>query len=109
MDRRTLLFVVISVLIIVLYQELVLKRLAPPEPPPGAVASSESAPAERPDGTRAAPGESGAVAEAEKLAEERALPPITGERIPVETDLYRAVFSTAGGRLESLTLTRYRQ
>jgi YidC/Oxa1 family membrane protein insertase len=109
MDRRTLLFVVISVLIIVLYQELVINRLAPPgrhgAPTTTAPSPADVSPERIPD-ERAATEPSAAERE---LAEERAAPPLEGQRITVETDLYRAVFSTAGGRLESLTLHRYRQ
>ena len=115
MDRRTLLFVVISVLIIVLYQELVIKRIAPPGQHAAPQATEEPArlsperpgDAERP---REAAPPSDEIAQAEReFAEQRAAAPLEGQRINVETDLYHAVFSTAGGRLESLTLNRFRQ
>jgi YidC/Oxa1 family membrane protein insertase len=109
MDRRTLLFVVISVLIIVLYQEVVIKRVLPPQPE-GMPAIATDEPAVLPPG---APAEervpSQAAVTEREFAEERAAPPLEGERIAVETDLYRAVLSTGGGRLESLSLKRYRQ
>lgn len=36
------------------------------------------------------------------------LPPAAAQRVTVETDVYRAVFTSVGGRLESLQLKRYR-
>lgn len=109
MDRRTLLFVVISVLILVVYQEFVLKHVVPPPlHPETEVAEPLSGPLEAPapKADTAAPAVSPAEAQ---LADERAEAPIEGQRITVETDLFEAVFSTAGGRMESFTLKRYRQ
>jgi YidC/Oxa1 family membrane protein insertase len=108
MDRRTLLFVVISVLILVVYQEFILKQITPSTPPPAPSGVSEpmsgplDRPGAKPDAPVASPPES-------ELADERAEAPIEGQRITVETDLYEAVFSTAGGRIESFTLKGYRQ
>ncbi|HEY8516665.1 MAG TPA: membrane protein insertase YidC [Candidatus Binatia bacterium] len=106
MDRRTLLFISISVLIIVLYQELVLKRLPQPEPPPPApvetaMPAASAAPAAAAD-TRTDTLEQALaepVAEAEKLE---------GRDVTVETDLYTAVFTTLGGRLKSFQLKKFR-
>jgi YidC/Oxa1 family membrane protein insertase len=104
MERRAIIAVVLSVLILVLYQEFVIKRIYPhPEnsaeenapPPPAATEPETAAPAAHP----AAP-----VGEQEKAAP--AL--VQGRDITVETDLYRAVFTTGGGRLKSLQLKRYR-
>lgn len=112
MDRRTLLFVIISVLIIVLYQELVLKQLVPPPEPQARQDDlrnfEEDGPTRR-TGRDSAAVDPAVAAGVEELAEQRALPPIDGRKIPVATDLYHAVFDTAGGRLESLTLNRYRE
>jgi YidC/Oxa1 family membrane protein insertase len=108
MDRRTLLFVVISVLIIVLYQEIVIKRLAPPTPH-GLPTDTSSAPEALPPGAPEGETPSQAATADREFAEQRAAAPLEGQRITVETDLYRAVLTTAGGRLEALTLTRYRQ
>ena len=108
MDRRTLLFVVISVLILVVYQEFILKQITPSAPPPVPFEVSEpmSGAPDRPGAKPDAPVSSPPASE---LADERAEAPIEGQRITVETDLYEAVFSTAGGRIESFTLKRYRQ
>ena len=35
-------------------------------------------------------------------------PPAVAQRVAVETDVYRAVFTSAGGRLETQQLKRYR-
>jgi YidC/Oxa1 family membrane protein insertase len=103
MDRRTLLFVTISVLIILLYQELVLKRYAPPPsqaptPAETSAGSDSRAPIERQD-----------APPVQALPEAEAVVPPSGRSIVVETDLYRASFSTAGGRLESFLLKDFRQ
>ena len=47
MDRRTLLFITISVGIILAYQELVLKRLMPPKPGAGQTQSAPDTTGER--------------------------------------------------------------
>ena len=56
MDRRTLTFIAISVLIIVGYQEFVLKRLAPPAETPTPVETMEArqAPVEGPSSATSA-------------------------------------------------------
>lgn len=105
MDRRTLLFIAISIAIIVLYQELVLKRL--PQPPveaPVATASPEAIAREPGVPSPAAERPPRAVLD-EPVAETATL---EGRSITVDTDLYRAVFSTLGGRIESFTLKHYR-
>lgn len=113
MDRRTLIFVVVSVLIIVLYQELVLKRYAPqtPEDAPISTPFGEGPGSgdTSPDVARTSPPESGSpdvepIAPIESATE---VPIVEGKRIRVETDLYSAVFTTVGGRLESFELKKY--
>jgi YidC/Oxa1 family membrane protein insertase len=111
MDRRTLLFIAISIAIIVLYQELVLKQLPPPPlEVPARTASPGGAAGEAPstrDATATPPAADQpppAVLD-EPVAE---AVPLEGRSITVDTELYSAVFSTLGGRIESFTLKRYR-
>jgi YidC/Oxa1 family membrane protein insertase len=107
MDRRTLLFIAVSIAIIVAYQELVLKRLAPHGPggSPEQVAADRSA---EPAGPSPAPIPSIERAElpAPSEGEREEMP--QGRRISIETDLYTAVLNTAGGRIESFTLKKFR-
>jgi YidC/Oxa1 family membrane protein insertase len=106
MERRALLAVVISILILVVYQQFVLKRLYPPSTTspetnalPGAPAQSELPPASAPPA---------AVAPAPAIPEAAPVPAVEGSDVVVDTDLYQAVFTTAGGRLKSLVLKRFR-
>ena len=104
MERRALIAVIISVLILVLYQEFVMKRLYGPHP--GAAPSEIAQPPAAP------PAE-----DVEKVASKADAPPpakaaveppaAPGTEVVVDTDLYRAVFTTAGARLKSLELKRY--
>ena len=107
MERRALFAVVISLVILVLYQEVILKQMYPPpieeagydahaEPEPIAPRRAEREAAPAPD------------REAELAEAPRHAPAPQGERIRVDTDLYLAIFSTAGARLESFQLKRYR-
>jgi YidC/Oxa1 family membrane protein insertase len=100
-QRRLFLTVAISLLVFILYQELVLKRFYPtpdssaPTPaavdnPPLAEAPS-TAPSKVPPASDSAP-----IAQ---LGE--------GRDVVVDTDLYRATFTTRGARLKSLELKRY--
>jgi len=105
-QRRLFLTVAISLLIFILYQELVLKRFYPqPDsaaPTPAAIdnpplADAAGAPAAKePSAAEPAPDNGAAVAQ---LGE--------GRDVVVETDLYRATFTTRGGRLKGLDLKRY--
>ena len=103
MERRALIAVVISVLILVLYQEVILKRWYPSGPaprptevaappagaPPAAPPVEASAPAPRPVAPVAAAVEPGAD-------------------VVVDTELYRAIFTTSGARLRSFELKQFR-
>jgi YidC/Oxa1 family membrane protein insertase len=100
MERRTLIAVILSLLILIA-SDVIMKRLygpgtepAPLEPPVAKTLPAE--PAEAP--AVAPPGEPVAVAAV----------PIEGRDVVIETDLYRAIFTTAGGRLKSFRLKRYR-
>ncbi len=114
MDRRTLLFVVVSVGILLGYQELVLNRLAPPPVEPNATATASpgvasSQQAEAPVATAGQPPAEDLPAVEHAQGPTAAAAPVPGRRILVETDLYRATINTAGGRLESFKLKAYRQ
>jgi YidC/Oxa1 family membrane protein insertase len=105
MERRALIAVVISVLILVVYQELVMKRFYGPgtaptpnaEPPSAAVQPTQQQP-EAPPPVGAPP----------PLAPAAAVEAGAGSDVVIDTDLYRAIFTTAGARLRSLELKRYR-
>ncbi len=101
MERRALIAVIISILILVLYQEVVLKRFYGPGDgtTPKAPTAPPAAPAEAPGAPAAAPVPGPEAPDAA---------PAAGTDVVVDTDLYRAVFTTAGARLKSLSLKRYR-
>jgi YidC/Oxa1 family membrane protein insertase len=103
MEKRALIAVAISVAILVLYQEVVLRRLYPP-PPPGEEQVSETPTAAEPT---LAPPTPEAVPESAPPAS-RPNPAAAAQHITVETDLYKAVFTSTGARLESLRLKKYR-
>jgi len=96
MERNAVLFLVLSVLIIIGYALLV-----PPAPPSESKPSSKGVPT--PNG--ATPAETPKSSQSERVAE----PFVPGpERtVTVETDLYRAEFSTRGGVIRSWRLKRY--
>jgi YidC/Oxa1 family membrane protein insertase len=98
MERRALIAVVVSLVILIAYQELAVRWLAPRQLP-GAPEEVEPPPAP-------SPAEHEEVAEPEPQAVPA--PAAEGEKVDVETDLYRAVFTSVGARLESLQLKRYR-
>lgn len=107
MDRRTLTFITVSVLIILLYQELVLKRLPQPPPPdlPVPTASLDSAPLPSAttvaDQAKPVPAAAQSAVEAENAAAQ-------SRDVTIDTDFYSAVISTAGGRIKSFTLKKFR-
>ncbi|GIW42465.1 MAG: membrane protein insertase YidC [Candidatus Binatia bacterium] len=100
MQHRALLAVALALLILVLYQEFVLKpyygspRGVSPTPSEG-VRAPERAPAPPPP-------------EPETAAEEAELPAAEAREIEIETELFRAVFTSAGGRLKRFDLKHYR-
>jgi YidC/Oxa1 family membrane protein insertase len=107
MERRAVIAVIISVLILVIYQELVLKRLYGPGR--GTAPEAIAPPAAAPEAAPTPPGEAPPAAPAEAaIPEAPAGAPPAGTDVAVDTDLYRAVFTTAGARLKSLQLKRFR-
>jgi len=103
MEKRALIAVVISLVILVVYQEVVLRYVYPPparqeegnplplNPEPPVAAPHESAP----DLTAPAP-------------PPPAAPPADVRHIAVDTELYTAIFTSLGARLESFRLKKYR-
>jgi YidC/Oxa1 family membrane protein insertase len=100
MEERALIAVVISVVILVLYQQVVLRRLYPPP----AEEQVSQTPAVEPT---SAPPTPEAVPESVPPAS-RPKPAAAARHITVETELYEAVFTSSGARLESLQLKKYR-
>ncbi|MBI4711709.1 MAG: membrane protein insertase YidC [Planctomycetes bacterium] len=107
MDKRTLLFIALSVLIWFLYMHFIMPMFAPKEPP-----ASEGPPVIT--GTAAAPASTGGPAitspPVSVTGEAKALPRRTD--IPlvkkvVENDYLKAVFTNQGAALESLVLKKY--
>jgi YidC/Oxa1 family membrane protein insertase len=106
MDRRTLTFITVSVLIMVLYQELVLKRVQPPPPTELPVATASLDLAAKPLATP--PDLAKAPQPATTSALEADQAPVESRDVQVETDLYSVVFSSVGGRIKSFTLKKFR-
>lgn len=103
-ERNALLAAVISLLILVVWHMVVVPVFFPPpaDVPPPAVGEEKQ-------GRPAAPADSGAPpVDAGAPAVQGAATELTGRDIEVESDLYRAVFTTAGGRLKSFQLKHYR-
>jgi len=110
MDRRTIIFITVSVLIIVLYQELVLKNLPqPPEPPAPVETASPDLHAGVAGPEATAGTASPTVPSADLDTALAAAAPLEGRDVTIETDLYAAVISTLGGRIKSFTLKRFRE
>jgi YidC/Oxa1 family membrane protein insertase len=105
MDRRTLLFIGISILIIIAYQELVLKRIAP-APAPSPIAAPLATPARAGAAPEVPVGATPPAAIENTGTEDGA--PLEGRSITVETDLYTVTLTTAGGRISSFTLRDFR-
>lgn len=101
MEKRALIAVAVSIFILVFYQEVVLRRLYPPAPAGEGMVSAtptiETPPA------RVQP-----QSPAEQLAAPPPRPLLNARSVTVETDLYRAVFTSAGARLQSFELKNYR-
>jgi YidC/Oxa1 family membrane protein insertase len=102
MERNALIAIALCFLILIGYQEVTRRLYPPPEEP---IATAPEASPQRPEAAPpAAPKPPDTIAEAAPAAA-----PIEGRDIVVENDLLRAVFSTAGGRLENVKLKKFRQ
>ncbi len=109
MDQRRLFIAILLSLIIVVLYSLVLERLYPPAPRPQRDTATQSSPAApaRSDEPAVADAPPAAAPEAGPAPSSVAAPAAAGQ-VLVDTDLFRAAFTTAGARLESLTLKGYR-
>jgi YidC/Oxa1 family membrane protein insertase len=94
-QRRLLLAFGVSLLLLVAYQELVVRRYQKPRP---ATPTTQTQPAPPPEQRAPAP-----------PAGDLAAPLDDAPSIAVETDLFRAVLTTRGGRLVKLSLKEYRR
>ncbi len=107
---RVLVAVILSLVLVFAYQELVLKRLYPPPPEQAAQKAKTRALGTSPSAKAPIPAPSAVSTPA--AAAPPALPAPAGgpERlVVVDTDLYRATFTTRGARLKSFKLKRYRE
>jgi len=98
MERRALIAVVVSLLILVLYQEVVLRYIYPPRPRQEGLTEAEAPP----------PAAQAPAPEVVPPPAPAAAPVPEARRVSVDTDLYTAVFTTSGARLESFQLKKYR-
>jgi len=105
MEQRALIAVVISLLILVFYQEVVLRYVYPPQPQQQEEVNETPEAGVTPAG---APKELQAEMAAPAPAAPLAAAPATERRITVETEFYTATFTSAGARLASFRLKRYR-
>ena len=117
MERRALIAVVISLAILILYQELVIKHFYPLPGEATTTPADESGPPSPEPATKPTAEAGPPLAETEKGSPPEIEPgqttplnaaAVKGQDVVVDTDLYRAVFATAGARLKSLELKRYR-
>ncbi|HSP99407.1 MAG TPA: membrane protein insertase YidC [Candidatus Dormibacteraeota bacterium] len=101
-QRRVLLAIAVSLLIVALYQELIVHRFYPP--------AEQATPATEPGSPAAAPGSTEKPAAADAEAKPAVAPELAANArdVVVDTDLYRATFTTLGARLKGLELKRYR-
>ncbi len=106
MEKRALIAGLISILILVLYQEVALRYLYPT--PPGEEQVSEAPGVEPKPGGEGAERAPELVAPAPSEGQKPEAAAVPSRHITVETDLYRAVFTSAGARLESFQLKKYR-
>ena len=109
MDRRLLLAIALSALVVIAYQEYLRIYYPQPVKPPGApsnIASEERPPASPAMPPAAVPGTPPPLV-ADTAAARDAEPPVGDVR--VATGVFEATFSSRGGRLVSLRLSKYRE
>ena len=103
MEKRALLAVVISLAILVLWQMFFLKKVAPPPQKTETAAQPESSISTQPQTKEKKPTLFPSLQnETEKKTR------LDEKEITVETELYKAVFSTHGAALKSWKLKRYK-
>jgi YidC/Oxa1 family membrane protein insertase len=101
---RLLLAILLSLGLVFVYQEFVLKKMLPPQPQK----TNEEAPNATASGALTAPAAI-PVPVAPVTAALVGSAPTPEKIIEVDTELYRAEFTTHGGRLKSLRLKQYRE
>ncbi len=99
MEKRALIAVVLSLIILIVYQEWVARYYGTRPPPPSEKKKEAQKPVAPPPKVQEKPAEIKTLA----ASEEEGI-----KEIKVETDLYEAVFTSQGARLESFILKRYR-
>jgi YidC/Oxa1 family membrane protein insertase len=105
MDKRAIFGIALSILVLVVYQDLVSRFF--PAPVPAAPTTSESKDAVKAPDTNAVKESPAATAVAQAAPAE--LPAGQSAReVKVETENYKAVFTTQGGRLKSFKFKKYR-
>ena len=105
MDSRLILAIALAFGFLLFYQQVVLKRLYPP-PAHKAPATVKASPGGTP---QTGPGAEAAARAATSALPSAAVPAAAVRTVEVETNLYDAQFTTAGGRLKSFKLKRYHQ
>jgi YidC/Oxa1 family membrane protein insertase len=104
MERRVLIAVVVSLLILVVYQEVVLRYLYPPPQRQEQV----TAPIPEAEPPLAAPKQPAPEVVPPPAPAVESVPAPEARHISVDTELYTAVFTSSGARLESFRLKKYR-
>ncbi len=104
MEKRALLAVVLSIAVFYLFSTYI---MPPPPKQPAKVVQQRSSSALAASPLAAAAATAGSSVTLPASAVNQALLPV--KEIRVETDLYRAIFSTKGGSLKRLVLKKYRE
>ena len=112
MDKRSLLAIVLSLVILIGYQEVITYLYPPPPRQPDQTAQSGSpqalSPTVPPLASPSAPvGQSGETLQTAPPASTPAVPAHEEKEITIENEVYKAVFTSHGARLKSVTLKDY--
>ena len=105
MEKRTILFIVLSIIIWIVYAEFILPRFIKPKKPIPATEET-NIPANEPTAPPVLPQETPPVTKSPPT--EFAQPAVPLEHKAIETNLLKAVFTNQGAALESVTLKQYR-
>src|SRR5258708_6970024 len=106
MDKKSLLAIVLSILILVVYQELV-SYLYPPPPPTQQSTQSPTQPTPAVTAPQQGAEEKTQVTETKEAPLSPPTTALTVRKLAVENDVYSAVFTSLGGRLQSVRLKQY--
>src|ERR1051325_2765866 len=105
MEKRAFIAVVLSLLVLIFYQEWMSRYFPTPEPPPSSNQTTETKSAPE------SPTPAADTASAPEPAASAAPAAPRGQRasdVIVDTEAYRAIFTTSGARLKSFEFKRYR-